>query len=231
MVGLGGGIFFIPILIKGLGYSTRTSIAASIFAMVGTTVSSTIAYLKYNKVDFKLALLYDIFDIPGVIVGATLTTMLLSSTLTSICGIVVIILAVLLIISTRKKKTRKKSMKGFWNPKSYILAGISSFFSGIVTGLAGMGGGTTDTLTMMLLGAPARISIGSSELAMTITNIAGILSHGFIGNLNLDIAVPLGIGAVIGGQIGARLSSRVKTDTLKKALAVIALLVGIRLLF
>jgi hypothetical protein len=50
---------------------------------------------------------------------------------------------------------------------------LSSLLSDLVTELAGLYGGITDTTTMMLLGIPAHIAIASSDFAMAHTNGTG----------------------------------------------------------
>ena len=107
---------------------------------------------------------------------------------------------------------------------------ISSLLSGLVTGLVGLGGGITDTTTMMLLGIPSHIAVASSEFAMALTNGAGVLAHGFLHNINLGYAIPITIGTIIGAQIGVLLAKRTKQRTLKMLLSVVSLLFSIRLI-
>jgi len=110
------------------------------------------------------------------------------------------------------------------------LALISSFIGGLVTGLAGLGGGITDTTTMILLGVPPHIAVASSEFAMALTNGTGVIAHGILHNILLEYAVPLTIGTVLGAQIGTLAAKRTKGETLRKILSAIALLLGLRLI-
>ena len=106
---------------------------------------------------------------------------------------------------------------------------LSSFAGGLITGFAGLGGGITDTSAMILLGVPSHIAVASSEVAMAITNGAGLLTHGFLDNLLIEYAIPLTAGTVIGAQIGAILCKHVKGATVRKILIALALIAGIRL--
>jgi len=107
---------------------------------------------------------------------------------------------------------------------------VSSLLSGLVTGLAGLGGGITDTTTMMLLGVPAHIAVASSEFAMTLTNGAGVITHGFFQNISIEYAIPITIGTIIGAQVGVLLAKRTNQKTLKLILSVVSLLFSIRLI-
>ncbi len=248
MCGLGGGFILVPTLILAFNLSPQNAIAISLVAMCGTTVSAAIGYIRQKRVDYKLALLYDIFDIPGVIVGAYLTTILPKNLLIGLCGFFIMFLSLLMIRSFRKRnpsipektevscggwdRTVNDSMDKVFEYKirkpSFIV--ISSLLSGLVTGLVGLGGGITDTTTMMLLGIPSHIAVASSEFAMALTNGAGVITHGFLQNIYLDYAIPITIGTIIGAQIGVMLAKRTKQKTLKLILSVVSLLFSLRLI-
>lgn len=248
MVGLGGGILIVPMLILIFGLPASNAAAISLVAMVGTSVSASIGYIRQRRVDYKLSLLYDILDIPGVVAGAYLTTILPKNILAGLCGFFVVIISLLLIknrrsatVSSRKgeqttgKEWRRRKVDSSnqifeYMVRSPSLALISSFLSGLVGGLAGLGGGVTDATTMILLGVPPHIAAASSEFAMALTNGVGVAAHGILHNILWDYAVPLTIGTFIGAQLGVLASKRTRGETLTKILSVIALILGVRLI-
>ena len=249
MCGLGGGFILVPTLILVFNLSPQNAIAISLVAMCGTTISATLGYIKQKRVDYKLALLYDIFDIPGVIVGAYLTTILPQNLLIGLCGFLILFLSLLMLRNLRARKLSTKNKESNmtcngWGRKvsdsmnqvfeykirrpSLIV--ISSLMSGLVTGLAGLGGGITDTTTMMLLGIPSHIAIASSEFAMALTNGAGVITHGFLQNISIGYAIPITIGTILGAQVGVLVAKRTKQKTLKIILSIVSLLFSIRLI-
>jgi hypothetical protein len=249
MCGLGGGFILVPTLILVFNLSPQSAIAISLVAMCGTTISASIGYIKQKRVDYKLALLYDVFDIPGVIVGAYLTTILPKNLLIGICGFFILFLSLLMLRNLRKRSFSTKNKESDmtcngWGRKvsdsmnkvfEYKirrpgLIMVSSLLSGLVTGLAGLGGGITDTTTMMLLGVPAHIAVASSEFAMALTNGAGVITHGFFQNISIEYAIPITIGTIIGAQVGVLLAKRTNQKTLKMILSAVALLFSIRLI-
>ena len=249
MCGLGGGFILVPTLILVFNLPPQNAIAISLVAMCGTTISASIGYIKQKRVDYKLALLYDVFDIPGVIVGAYLTTILPKNILIGICGFFVLFLSMLMLRNLRKRtcatgneqtetpcngwgrKVSDSMNKVFeYKIRRPGLIMVSSLLSGLVTGLAGLGGGITDTTTMMLLGVPAHIAVASSEFAMALTNGAGVITHGFFQNISIEYAIPLTIGTIIGAQVGVLLAKRTNQKTLKLILSVVSLLFSIRLI-
>jgi uncharacterized membrane protein YfcA len=249
MCGLGGGFILVPTLILVFNLSPQNAIAISLVAMCGTTISATLGYIKQKRVDYKLALLYEIFDIPGVVVGAYLTTILPKNLLIGLCGFLILFLSLLILRNLRARKLSTKNKESNmtcngWGRKvndsmnqvfeykirrpSLIV--ISSLMSGLVTGLAGLGGGITDTTTMILLGIPSHIAIASSEFAMALTNGAGVITHGFLQNISIGYAIPITIGTIVGAQVGVLLAKRTKQKTLKMILSVVSLLFSIRLI-
>ena len=249
MCGLGGGFILVPTLILVFNLSPQNAIAISLVAMCGTTISATLGYIKQKRVDYKLALLYDIFDIPGVVVGAYLTTILPKNLLIGLCGFFILFLSLLMLRNLRARKLSTKNKESNmtcngWGRKvsdsmnqvfEYKirrprLIVISSLMSGLVTGLAGLGGGITDTTTMILLGIPSHIAIASSEFAMALTNGAGVITHGFLQNISIGYAIPITIGTILGAQVGVLVAKRTKQKTLKMILSVVSLLFSIRLI-
>ena len=228
MVGLGGGVLFLPLLVIIYNIEPASAVGISLFAMMGVTLSSSVGYFCQNKVDMKLSILYDLFDIPGVIIGAAITVLILPNTLLLICGAIILIMGFLLFFSNRLKLIHKNKKMSI---KTYIIASISSLFGGLVTGLSGMGGGTIDTATMVLLGVPFTKAVASSEFAMLLTNIFGFLIHNHLGNIDYSLALPLFIGSLIGGLIGSRYAKRINQEALKKILSIFIIILGIRLIF
>jgi uncharacterized membrane protein YfcA len=255
MVGLGGGIMIVPALIILFQVPAQNAIAISLVAILGTTVSSTIGYIRHKQVDYKLGLLYDILDIPGIILGAYLTTLLPENILVGICGAFILFITIILIRSKKKPECPisipgESGTREWIRNKEWIRNGIdhkgraityalgnplvaltSSFVGGIITGLAGLGGGITDVSTMILLGIPTHIAVASSEFAMAITNGVGVVAHGLLNNLLLEYAIPITMGTVIGAQLGCALAKRVKGKTIRNILAVIAVLSALRLIY
>jgi uncharacterized membrane protein YfcA len=248
MCGLGGGFIIVPTLIIVFDLSPQNAVAISLVAMCGTTFSATIGYIKQRRVDYKLGLLYELFDVPGVVGGAYITTILPEDLLIGLCGFFILFISLFLLRnmkagspSTTNKELRM-AFKGWrrrirdasnqvfeYEIRRPSLAMASSFMSGLVTGLAGLGGGITDTTTMILLGIPPHIAIASSEFAMALTNGAGVIAHGILQNISIEYAIPLTIGTIFGAQIGVLVAKRTKRKTLKKIISLVALLLSLRL--
>ena len=97
---------------------------------------------------------------------------------------------------------------------SGVLVGISASFSGL-------GGGFLMVPLLIFLGFSAQKSVGTSFLAILIISISALIAHNKLTNVDYKVGILLGIGGIVGAQIGARLVEHVSTANFKKILAVI----------
>lgn len=246
-VGLAGGVIIVPILIIFFGLESKYAAGTGIFAIIFGIFSAAFTYFRQRRVDVKLALLFDTLDILGVVAGAYLVVILPSNITAILMGVFLIISAWRLWSSgggeekTIRRRNHKFTFKrhlvdrdgnvyeyGF-SFSELALSQFASILSGVATGLFGIGGGAVDTTIMMLIGVPPHVAVATAVFGMTITKIAGVFSHLLLGNVLLEYGVPLAIGAILGGQLGPRLSKRTKPKILRQMLSIIILLIGIRM--
>ncbi len=237
MIGLAGGFLIVPTMILIFQLPAQNAVAISLVAITGTAVSAALGYMRQKKVNFKLGLLYNVLDVPGVVLGVFFSTLISSSILTVLCGLFLAIVSFMLMRRSvfpgeneKSKQCAPSSQKSQYPTPPLFWILISSLFGGFITGLAGLGGGITDTSTMLLLGVSPYTAVASSEFAMALTNGVGVLSHGFLHNVLWEYALPLTVGTVFGAQVGCALNRRVKVDYIRKVIVIITFIVGIRLI-
>ncbi len=100
---------------------------------------------------------------------------------------------------------------------------------GLVVGLAasftGLGGGIIMVPLLLGIGFEAQRAVGTSFLAILIISISALAAHGKLANVDWKIGLLLGLGGIVGAQLGARLVEDVSTGSFRKIFAVI--LVGV----
>lgn len=112
-----------------------------------------------------------------------------------------------------------------------ILA-LIGILGGISSGLFGVGGGAVFVpLMVMMLGMDAHLAVGTSLAAVIPTAFAAAMKHGQAGMVDLKTAFLLAAFAMIGAWLGAKLSLRLDTLTLKRFYAVFLMLISVRLFF
>jgi hypothetical protein len=90
-----------------------------------------------------------------------------------------------------------------------------SFLAGNASGLLGIGGGViTVPLTHLLMEAPMRVAVATSNYMMGITGAAGAYAYLFRGDIDPRQAAPVVLGVIAGAGIGARIGPRLRTKWL-----------------
>ncbi len=100
---------------------------------------------------------------------------------------------------------------------------------GIVVGVGaaftGLGGGFLIVPLLLYLGFSAQKAVGTSFLAILVISISALVAHNKLANVDYKYGLLLGLGGIIGAQVGARLVQYVPTASFKKIFAVV--LVGL----
>ena len=114
---------------------------------------------------------------------------------------------------------------------------IMPFFFGTVVGvlsaLMGVGGGFIMVPVMVyLLRMPMHVVVGTSlfQILFTCINVT-VLQAKVNHTVDFTLALLLLVGSVIGAQLGAKVSRRLKADQLKILMAIIVLVVMVQMLF
>ncbi len=99
-----------------------------------------------------------------------------------------------------------------------LIAGIGV---GIGASFSGLGGGFLMVPLLLFLGYSAQKAVGTSFLAILVISASALLAHNKLANVDFRTGILLGLGGILGAQIGARLLEHVSTANFKKVFAVI----------
>ena len=246
-IGLAGGAIVSPVLILVLGLKPRIAVGTTVVGVFAAVLSASLAYLRQKRVNVKLALLFDALDVVGVALGAYLTTVLRPELLASILGAFLVssgtrIMAKAMLELRRKEPARgggslvecgavgQESPSYRLGAREFAIAVLGSLFSGLASGLLGLGGGVVDLSLMLLMGVPMEVAAPTAMFGMLITRGSSVVAHVLMGNVRAELAIPLAAGAFIGGQVGPRLFKRARPEHLKLAFSCITLALGTFLL-
>ena len=246
LVGIGGGTFIVPILLIMYGFSpTQLATGTSLTAIVFTAVASTINYWRQKRIYFKTGLVLAVTTVPGAVLGAFLADMLESHMLAFIFGFFLIFMAARMMIDLNKLRAEshgprdsreesfvKSDAETYSSRKTVAWGAGLSFFGGLASGLLGIGGGVLVVPIMMFaFGMPIHIATATSMFTMIFTSTAAVPKYCTAGHINLEYALLLAAGSILGAQIGAYTSKRVSGKNLRRMFAVILVIVGVKMLF
>ena len=247
LVGAGGGFLLVPLLALLEPRLPTSGITAMSLAVVAMNAGSgALAYARARRIDYRSGIPFALATLPGSIGGALATRLLPRSAFDVLFAFMLVALGGLLLRS-RVQPLAAPEGAG-WGRVVRELAdrdgrrhryvvhmplGIAiSFVVGFASSLLGIGGGVIHVPALVgLLGFPTHIATATSHFVLAVMASIGTTTHLISGDLTglLGQTLVLGVGAVIGAQVGARLSERVHSLWIERALAVSLLLVGARL--
>lgn len=108
---------------------------------------------------------------------------------------------------------------------------ISGFFIGIGASFVGLGGGFLMVPLLVMFGYSAQKAVGTSFLAILIISVSALIAHAKLENVDYRIAIMLGVGGVLGAQIGPYLLEHIPTANFKKIFACILISLAAYLFF
>lgn len=236
-VGLGGGAFYVPLLLA-LGYSFQVSSSISLFLITVTGFSAFARFQRANLVDWKLAVVMDTFTDIGAFVGGVTAIHIKTGILKIAFALLLVIAAFFMFKMQKRSKTTHvlRSGFGYWQRQfgdyhySIFLPAIFpiTFAIGYLSGALGVAGGLLKIPIMILwFGVPAKIAVATSSLMVGLTGLLGFGGHFFTGQINWMMSLGLGIIVLVGGQIGSRLSIRLPEQKLKTMIAVVFVLIAL----
>ena len=251
LVGAGGGFVLVPLLAllePALATAAITGVSLAVVAMNAT--SGALAYARDRRIDYRSGIPFALATLPGSVLGALATKFLERRYFDIAFSLLLLGLAVLL-IRRGEAKPRAETAEGIvatrWYPQRdftdragtrhryqvHLPLGIAvSFVVGFASSLLGIGGGIIHVPVLIsFLGFPTHIATATSHFVLAIMATVGTITHVVDGDLvGLEKqTVLIGLGAVIGAQLGARLSNRVHGLLIIRALALVLGFVGLRL--
>lgn len=102
-----------------------------------------------------------------------------------------------------------------------ILLALFGIIVGIGASFTGLGGGFLVVPLLLFLGYPAQKAVGTSFVTIMVVSLSALIAHNKLANVDLKVGLLLGVGGIIGAQVGARLVEHVSTGQFRKIFAVI----------
>jgi uncharacterized membrane protein YfcA len=248
MVGLGGGVFIIPLLVLFLDVPVHTAIAASLIAVVATSTTAAAAYIRDELTNLRLGMTMETLTVTGALVGGLVGAVLGETALSAVFGGVMVVVSVYMVLRQRAARAVPAESEdlGALGDSYYdqnlnemvrykvrrLPAGLTaSFVAGIVSGLLGLGGGFLKVPVMVLaMNVPVRAAVATSSFMIGVTASAGALVYFARGLVDPVTTVPVVLGVTLGAYLGSKLGMRVRSSTLTALLAVVLLALSIQMI-
>lgn len=254
ILGLGGGIIITPVLTLAMGLDIKYAIGASIIAVIATSSGSTIAYLRDEVLNLRVAMFLEIATTIGGIAGALLTGILDPKWLYLLFGALLVFSGwnmwrklrrgqeIVSDVKPDRLATKLKLNSSYYDKVEmkqidYQVERVPQGFlvmlgAGLASGMLGIGSGAFKVTAMdTFMKMPLKPSSATSNLMMGVTAAASATVYFFNGSILPNIAVPLALGILVGAVLGSRIMQVLPARVIRMIFVPVILLIGLQMLY
>jgi uncharacterized membrane protein YfcA len=233
IIGIGGGPVIMPILITLYGWDNRGLVATCLFIVLLNALSGCIGYASQKRIDYGGGTRFALAAIPGAAITSAAHEIFDVRAFYVIFAFFLMLLGTYLVLSAknpiavsapaataRERDWRrvlivdsKGSTFDFYSNDSLGIA--INLLLGCVIGFLGIGGGVLQVpILLYLLHYPAHIATATSHFVTLVTCGAALIPHALLGNIHYGEAMWMGLGVIVGAQIGVQLARRLRSKTI-----------------
>jgi uncharacterized protein len=242
LLGLGGGILIVPILTLGFGVPLTTAVGTSLICVIATSTGAAAINVSAGRADVRLGITLGAGTVVGALTGGVIAGYLPERVLAALFAALLAYTGFTMLrrllggSGTADDAARvdpvapdgpaAPSYRGHRVPAA--IGG--SFLAGNVSGLLGVGGGIVSVpLIHLVMGAPVRVAVATSNFMIGMTAAAGAYAYLFRGDVDPRLAAPVVLGVAGGAAVGAAVSSRVHSSWLVGLFVVVVVYVAVRM--
>jgi uncharacterized membrane protein YfcA len=248
LLGVGGGLFLVPMLILLFGVPPSVAIAASLVAVIATSSGAASTYVGAGLADIRVGMFLEVATAVGGLAGALITVELLAQQQRILVFAFVPAVLFPAALMLRQRKTDivadpppdaladRLRLHGVYFDEtsgteiSYRVTGtsIGLFFSGLaglISGLLGIGGGTFYVPALnTFMNVPVRVASATSNFMIGVTATASAIVYLLGGQIALFWTAPIVLGILAGSRLAPRYHASVPTERFKGLFAALLVL-------
>lgn len=246
--GLGGAVFLVPALVL-FGVEPQIVAPLGILSVGASSLSAGPRQLRDGLVHHRLGITLELLASTGAIAGALLGDQVSGDTLRIVLALTAIVAAS---TGLRRRGLRNPphelfdaELPGEWAGSlggAYRLGdrvvpyharrlplGLGAMgFAGLVSGLAGVGGGFIKTPAMTeIMGIPVKVAAATTTFTVGVTAATSLLVFSAQGRIDERAGAAVVVGGLVGGLVGAFLQNRLPPQHVRSVLSVALALVGV----
>jgi len=247
MLGLGGGVFLVPLLTLALGVPIRLAVAASLISVIATASASSTVNLEKGLVNMRLGMALEVATTIGGLAGSIMAALLTQRQLFLIFGATLAVMGAVMALRSRTRnviadlevepgrlggRIQEADRTYVYRVRRLPLGLVFSLVAGAISGLLGLGGGIIKVPVLnAFCGIPIRVAAATSAFMIGVTAAASAFIYFGRGDVALPMTAAIAVGALPGSLLGAHLSHRVEARSLKILMAFVLLMVGAQMAY
>jgi uncharacterized membrane protein YfcA len=243
LLGVGGGVFIVPVMVLMFHLPMKVAVAASIVSVIATSNAGGSSYVDQRITNLKLAMFLEIATTVGALTGSVLAIYLHQ-------WLMLIIFALMLAymsyaaFTTRNLDDERIKSGGFAKAEQdrlsryldlhgsyhdlaancdveYVINGVPtgatiSYLAGLASGMLGVGGGVLKVSAMnRYMNVPMKVAVGTSKLMIGVTAAVSSILFFLAGLIHFSVVAPVALGTTIGATFGTMVMNRLHSSKLK----------------
>ena len=217
-----GGILLIPALAYFGGLPVHTAAATALFTFAFTGILGTFLFQRRGSIDWRITRPVSVGAIVFSVLGAWASSRLDARPLTLLIAAIIILAGAYILVPSRPRAAFRDGRSG--GEQAMLLAvGVASGFG---SGLSGAGGPLFSVPMMVLAGFGPLASIGTSQVLQIVAAAFGTAGNLAYGRIDFGVAAWITALELAGVAAGVRLAHLASTQTLRRTVAGLCLVVG-----
>jgi uncharacterized membrane protein YfcA len=242
MLGLGGGLLIVPVLTFGFGLPLTAAVGTSLVCVIATSTGAAAFNVRAGRADVRLGITLGAATVVGAATGGIAAGVLPERLIAGLFATLLGYTAFVMVRGLRAVGARQEpepevdpAAPDGPNAPAYRAHRLpvalgGSLVAGNVSGLLGVGGGIISVpLVHLVMGAPMRVAVATSNFMIGITAAAGASAYLFRGEIDPRVAAPVVVGVTVGAAIGASVAARLRASWLTALFVVVVAYVAFRM--
>ena len=218
VLGAGGSILLLPLLVSGAALPTREAVPLSLLVVMLLALANLGPYIRRGQFALRPALILGVPALAGSWLGGSWVKagLIPEAVQLGVFSAAALVASWLL--------TRGES-SGTASKSRPVLLAIQGVLVGLLTGIAGVGGGFAIVPALVLLaGLPMQLASGTSLLLIAVNALVAFGALGHWPAQHLPLMLPLLAGGAVGAVVGQRLAPHLSDRRLRQGFSI--LLIG-----
>lgn len=243
LLGVGGGVFIVPVMVLMFHLPVKVAVAASIVSVIATSNAGGSSYVDQRITNLKLAMSLEIATTIGALTGSVLAIYLQQWLMLIIFSFMLAYMSYAA-FTTRNLDDQKIASQEFAKAKpdrlsrylqlhgsyhdlaanrdvQYVVNGSAigaavSYLAGLTSGMLGVGGGVLKVSAMnRYMNVPMKVAVGTSKLMIGVTAAVSSILFFLAGLIHFPAVAPVALGTTIGATVGTTVMNRLHSSLLK----------------
>jgi uncharacterized membrane protein YfcA len=243
LLGVGGGVFIVPVMVLVFHLPIKVAVAASLVSVIATSNAGGSSYVDQRITNLRLAMFLEIATTVGALSGAVLALYLRDWVMLLIFAAMLAYMA-WAAFTTRSLDDQRIAAGDFARARQdrlsaylglrgdyydqaaqrkveYVVAGAPagttiSYLAGLASGLLGVGGGVLKVSAMnRYMNVPMKVAVGTSKLMIGVTAAVGSILFFMAGLIHFVVVAPVALGTTLGATVGTMVMNRLHSVSLK----------------